>query len=352
MGNVISEIVQQPTNAASPVRAAFKALDREGDNDLERIILDCKCFASTPRTKQNVKDAFEKKDWGAIVWLHHRFCRLGVFEAISSLGLLPDQEYWELLREVWCDAETSFLSPGRWIALMINPSRGDSSCFMTAEEKENLNNLPDEFTVYRGYRPDLGNENGLSWTLKREIAERLGNRTWRLSRRDDMPVADPLNRGRVLEKRIRKSEVFAHITKSREAEIILIPSRPVGTNGPRLDPEKIFHWDHETSDMTAMEDDILDGEVPLCKWCGENEAVQLTVTEDDDLDFTGIGSPENTDLIVKNAVNTDDTDSDDEDDEEDHEGNDKPRVYIVEGFCSETCIQLKEQFKYAMAKSE
>lgn len=125
---------------------------------------------------------------------------------------------------VWYDTETVFMNFYRWGNLLTNTGRGDPKLFMTDGDRAALEAMPDELTVYRGYRPDCKNENGFSWTLDRNVAERLGNRAW-MQFVDDKPLGDPQNRGRVIEKVVKKSEIFAYLTERGEAEIILLPKR-------------------------------------------------------------------------------------------------------------------------------
>jgi len=83
----------------------------------------------------------------------------------------------------------------------------DPRKFMTASERRKLVALPDEFTVWRGFQGKR--RDGLSWSLSRRVAEMFT----RL--RDDLP------RGIVIERRVKKSEVFAYI-EGDEAEIIIL----------------------------------------------------------------------------------------------------------------------------------
>jgi hypothetical protein len=93
---------------------------------------------------------------------------------------------------------------------------------MTEEERKFLADLPELITVYRGYQPLTGNEDGMSWTLDRDVAQRLGNRWWTTAV-DDKPLTDPLNRGQVQERVIQKSEIFAYLGGRKESEVIILP---------------------------------------------------------------------------------------------------------------------------------
>ncbi len=78
--------------------------------------------------------------------------------------------------------------------------------FMTPAECRKFDQLPDEFTVYRGYQSDPAGE---SWTLLREVAEAFA------VQRPDLPP------GEVITRRIKKSEVFAYLD-TPEQEIIIL----------------------------------------------------------------------------------------------------------------------------------
>jgi hypothetical protein len=86
---------------------------------------------------------------------------------------------------------------------------------MSAEERAFLVALPDQITVYRGYRPEFKNQIGLSWTLSREIAEKLANRISGVR----------CSGGEVVERKISKADVFAYCHDDmQEQEIILTPA--------------------------------------------------------------------------------------------------------------------------------
>jgi hypothetical protein len=87
---------------------------------------------------------------------------------------------------------------------------------MTEEEREFLKGLPEEVTIYRGfnYRSTIEEpsydpkHDGISWTLSRKTAQ------WFADRFD--------GGGEVLEKTIKKSEIFAYLKDRQEEEIIYL----------------------------------------------------------------------------------------------------------------------------------
>jgi hypothetical protein len=187
-----------------------------------QTVVRCPCFRGHEGIEDHVEERWKRKDWEAILFQHKRACRLRVVLALSSAELLTDKQYWELLRLVWSDSETIFANLPHWFNSLSRRDGGDPKrLFMTDEDRKAYDALPEEFTVYRGYQPDYHNEDGLSWTLDREVAQRLGNRAW-VYKFLDKPVEDPLNRGKVREMRVKKSDVFAMVTDRDEEEVILL----------------------------------------------------------------------------------------------------------------------------------
>ena len=83
----------------------------------------------------------------------------------------------------------------------------DPRKFMTPKECRKFDALPDEFTVYRGFQGD--NRNGHSWSLTRLAAEMFSN------------LREELSPGQIIERRVKKSEVFACLDTDEQEVIIL-----------------------------------------------------------------------------------------------------------------------------------
>ena len=79
---------------------------------------------------------------------------------------------------------------------------------MNEADRQALQNLPDKITVYRGYVPRQ-NKNGLSYSLDRSKAEWFAKR-----------FAD---NGKVIVKKVEKTDIFALLTDRNEDEVILTP---------------------------------------------------------------------------------------------------------------------------------
>jgi len=79
--------------------------------------------------------------------------------------------------------------------------------FMLPRERKKFDELPDQFTVYRGFQ---GNRReSISWTLSFEVAEMFSN------------LNEMLPKGKVIERSVRKSEIFALIDNDEQVIIIL-----------------------------------------------------------------------------------------------------------------------------------
>jgi hypothetical protein len=83
--------------------------------------------------------------------------------------------------------------------------------FMLARERRKFDALPDVFTVYRGSQY-AESRIGLSWSLNRDVAEMFA------------ALDHKLLKGKVIERRVKKSECFAYICNDEE-EIIILPDR-------------------------------------------------------------------------------------------------------------------------------
>jgi hypothetical protein len=161
-----------------------------------------------------------KHRWSSYLVSCDRQDRVKAFSDIAPQ--LTDKEYWSLLSYVWTDSETIFANLWFWLEA-FGSQRPEREQFMSAEERAFLASLPDQITVYRGYRPQANNEIGFSWTLSREVAERLANRAFMRGLKLDKAIIHP--GGEVIERVISKADVFAYCNDERqEQEIILTPA--------------------------------------------------------------------------------------------------------------------------------
>ena len=146
--------------------------------------------------------AIANQKFSQIVYLHERPYRLEAFLAIADK--LPDEKYWSLLSSIWTDTENAWQNLETWKSL-FNSDRPKSERLMDWDEQLALSSLADTVKVYRGCQKGI-NEEGISWTLKRDKAEWFANRFSK--------------DGIVLEKEISKSDIIAVFTGRNEFEVI------------------------------------------------------------------------------------------------------------------------------------
>lgn len=154
-----------------------------------------------------VEEAKLKNDWSEFVFHHEKPYRILAFLEIESK--MSDEQYWTILRETFECCENIWQHLSTWERL-LSSSRRDASKFMTDDEVSFLASLPERFVVYRGCLPDF-NERGFSYSLSREVAERLGGR-WG---RGEESI--------VVERSLAKADCFAFLNGRNEQEIIVRP---------------------------------------------------------------------------------------------------------------------------------
>lgn len=152
-----------------------------------------------------IEKAKSSKNWSSFIWMHERPYRLEKFAEVE--GELSDQEYWELLGNIWSDSENLW-QYGSVLGWFINKDRPGRDAMMDEKEKELLAKLPDEFTIYRGHQTK--NRLGYSWTLSywraKWFAERFGQK----------------GQG-VVRAKIKKEHVVAVLLGRNEFEIVASP---------------------------------------------------------------------------------------------------------------------------------
>jgi hypothetical protein len=127
---------------------------------------------------------------------------LGLKAFIAGQKTLSDPTYWELLRALWLTAgKRENYDTFRGLFRSKHPHR---DWFMTLEDDAFLQSLPEEFEVYRAAYPE--SDDGLSWTLDRDFAERYAEEQKRV----------------LVTRRVKKREVFAYISRRGESEILIL----------------------------------------------------------------------------------------------------------------------------------
>ena len=158
-----------------------------------------------PDVRDLIANALASGNYYRYVFLHKGQYRTQAFKAISVR--LADDEYWELLSEIWLASDNLWQNMDDWKALLTS-RRSHREAMMDVGEQAFLSNLKYTVTIYRGCKKDL-NEGGLSWTLDRSIAETYAERFG--------------ERGIVLQRKINKPEIVAYLNRREESEIIKRP---------------------------------------------------------------------------------------------------------------------------------
>jgi hypothetical protein len=156
-----------------------------------------------------------KRDWAGYIFLTNRRFRIHAFSKIHRQ--LTDEEYWKLLNQVWTDSETIWRANMLWLLVLVSRP-ATRHLFMSPEDQALLASLPATLTIYRGYQPGK-NPDGFSWTLSRDVAEKLSN-NGKGSNLFDHNL--PLTGGKVRRKTVKKSDVFAYTNSRQEQETILL----------------------------------------------------------------------------------------------------------------------------------
>lgn len=163
------------------------------------------------RSKQKLLvEAAEKRDFQALVWHHERPYRLMAFmDYVAKSPLCDDATYWKLLGDIWSDCENVNQNLKIWVQMLMSPRPGREK-FMDEADLTVLAGLPEEVLVYRGYKEGW-NKDGISFSLSREKAEWFANRF------------NHLGVGKVWERKVKKSEIFAYLGGRQEQEVLILP---------------------------------------------------------------------------------------------------------------------------------
>lgn len=120
---------------------------------------------------------------------------------------LTKKERSEIMHEVWISVENINNNVNVSQMEILKMLRKCNPKYLMGQENYGVyENLPDTFTVNRGLQENA-QEDGLSWTLSKDVAE------WFASRFE--------NDGEIIEKIVHKTEVIAYFNDRDEEEIVL-----------------------------------------------------------------------------------------------------------------------------------
>lgn len=126
--------------------------------------------------------------------------------------LLSNPRYWEVMRTVWVAAGST--ETAHIFRTMMKSTRPCRSWFMTPEDAQALDAMPQPITVWRAYDPKYdtaawqaqGGDPGISWTIDKEWC-----------------IGYAKSKGRVIrERQVYRGDIFAYITRRGEEEIIIL----------------------------------------------------------------------------------------------------------------------------------
>lgn len=159
-----------------------------------------------------------KKEIKSIIWGIgcDSFNRFETF--LKIVPQLKGKLYWYALRKAYDCSDDMFHLRGL-VKAAFKKSEPGRETLMSKKERDYLNSLPDQITIYRGMTEaerKTGNF-GISWTLKKEVAEFFAFTYWRNRQTNKLKKT-------VHELIINKSEVIAFFNDRKEFEIIYIKS--------------------------------------------------------------------------------------------------------------------------------
>lgn len=183
------------------------------------------------------------------------YCHLTKPYVLSFLQLiekhLSSEDLSEILRDTWMNIEFVSSNPVFTKAEFTKLFRKcDPSALMTPDERDELAQLPDPITIYRGIRKDSKKIKGMSWTTDPAVAEWFSHR-----------FSSENTKGDIYQATIPKSDVLAYFKARREEEIVVDTRRLC--NIKKLSPKAIENLkakaslEQVISDATLMKETII-----------------------------------------------------------------------------------------------
>jgi hypothetical protein len=160
--------------------------------------------------KEACRRALRENEWHHYVFLHERPYRCDAFIRIKSR--LTDEQYWDLLSDIWIDSENIRQNQRRWVNL-LRAKRPGREHMMNEADREALAAMDDQITVFQGHTDER--DDGWSWTTERRTAE------WFARRFAQLENANPVLSLGVCS----KADVTAYLTRRNEDEILIDRSK-------------------------------------------------------------------------------------------------------------------------------
>lgn len=176
--------------------------------------------------EQEAKRQAEKGDWHKVIFLYATPHLLDGFKKYHSR--FDDKSYWQILATIWTLQEQ--LWPNRKLFLkLFEAPRDGRQWLMTVAERRKLENMPNQFPVYRGFIGTRGK--GLSWTTDKKKAEWFAKR---------FAKVEGIGQPKLMEGIAKKKDVLAYFNGRKEKEIVIDPDKvtKVKTSAIAFDPEE------------------------------------------------------------------------------------------------------------------
>lgn len=172
--------------------------------------------------KQAVDEAYEQQEWFKYVGLHEDQYHLQAFAEIADK--LSDEDYWNVLGEIYTDTENLCDNQHR-LRSLLNANRPKRQLIMDETERGEIEKLPKELTIYRGYSVK-SRSRSWSWTLDKDKAEWFARRC----RIQGIKSGQP----RIAQGQARKDDIVAYFSRREESEIVVDPKLISGIKDVRV----------------------------------------------------------------------------------------------------------------------
>lgn len=150
--------------------------------------------------------AIAERDWQSAIIQHKRPYRMQAFYELA--GSMSDEEYWELLADVWTDCSTLWQHREIFAELLNSPRPGRER-LMNDDDRVLLARLPARIKVYRGH--GRRRRTGHSWSVSYHTARWFA---WRAASHGGSVVTEGW---------VQKDNVIAVMTGRSEFELVIDP---------------------------------------------------------------------------------------------------------------------------------
>lgn len=130
--------------------------------------------------------------------------QMGEFFVNNAHSIQDDSTYWSVLGTLW-KAGGTVAQQDLWLQL-FRSSRRNSQKIMKTRERRALKKLPKIITAYRAVNNDLESKTAISWSLSREVVERIFSEN---------------GKRKIVARTFYRSDIFAYFDRRHEQEILV-----------------------------------------------------------------------------------------------------------------------------------